>query len=107
MIFSSDTLDDIIDEAKANGTYEEGILDVGNANDKIEEKSTEKFSTSEDTTLELVKIHDYRGVEWEEAKKMNTQLKGKFYTNKNKKIPYLLYPKADKVSFFSVEGYII
>ena len=31
---------------------------------------------------------------------MNSQLKGKFYTNKNKKIPYLLYPKADKVSFF-------
>ena len=37
---------------------------------------------------------------------MNSQLKGKFYTNKNKKIPYLLYPKADKVgSHFYVQVY--
>ena len=67
LICFSDILDDIVEEAKANGTYEEGVLDVGNTKDKIEIKSKEKFSTSEDITLQLLKIHDYRGVEWSEG----------------------------------------
>ena len=33
--YFSETLDDIMTEARANGTLEEGVMDVGNANDKV------------------------------------------------------------------------
>ena len=97
-IFCSDTLDDIIEEAKTNGTYEEGILDIGNANDKIEVRSKDKFWIMEDTSLDLIKVHDYRGVEWEEVRDMRSKLNGQFYIAKSGKMPFMFYPKADKVS---------
>ena len=98
----SDTLDDIIEEAKTNGTYEEGILDIGNANDKIEVRSKDKFWIMEDTSLDLIKVHDYRGVEWDEVKDMRVKLNGHFYIDKNNKMPFMFYPKADKVSIYSL-----
>ena len=98
LLFCSDTLDDIIEEAKTNGTYEEGILDIGNANDKIEVRSKDKFWIMEDTSLDLIKVHDYRGVEWEEVRDMRSKLNGQFYIAKSGKMPFMFYPKADKVS---------
>ena len=98
----SDTLDDIIEEAKTNGTYEEGILDIGNAHDKIEVRSKDKFWIMEDTSLDLIKVHDYRGVEWDEVRDMRVKLNGQFYVDEQNKMPFMFYPKADKVQRLSL-----
>ena len=52
----------------------------------------------EDTSLDLIKVHDYRGVEWEEVRDMRSKLNGQFYIAKSGKMPFMFYPKADKVS---------
>ena len=72
------------------------MLDIGNAKDKIEIKSEEKFSTSEDTSLQLLKIHDYRGVDWDEANRLKKQFNGTFHINLNDLV-FMLYPKGEKV----------
>ena len=66
----------------------------------IQPSNADTFSTSEDTTLDLLKINHFRGVDWEEAKKMKASLHGHFYTDTAHKMPYLLYPKADKVRIY-------
>ena len=85
------------EEAKANGTFEEGVLDVGNANDKILKDSEETFSPNDDCILKLIKINHYKGVEWKDALSSKKRLSGQFYVDEDEKIPYLIYPKGDKV----------
>ena len=51
----------------------------------------------EDTSLDLIKVHDYRGVEWDEVRDMRVKLNGQFYVDKQNKMPFMFYPKADKV----------
>ena len=58
----------------------------------------------EDTSLDLIKVHDYRGVEWDEVKDMCVKLNGQFYIDKNAKLPFMFYPKADKV--FTLIAYV-
>ena len=58
-----------------------------------------EFSTAEDMRLEMLKIHDYRGVQWDEALHRKNQNNGVFHVDEDQKVPYLLYKKGDKVCF--------
>ena len=100
-------MDDITEEAKANGTYEEGVLDVGNAHDKIVKDSEETFSTSEGCTLKLIKINHFKGNDWDAAQKIFQNYSADFFTDNDEKIPYLVYTKNEKVSILRKKYYFI
>jgi hypothetical protein len=89
----------LTEEAKANGTLEEGVLDVGNAHDKMVKETEETFSPTEDCTLKLYKLNHFKGIEWKEAIQSKNRLSGTFHVEQGGKIPYLLYPKGDKVDY--------
>ena len=70
---------------------------MGNAHDKIVKDSEEVFSPNDDCILKLIKINHFKGVDWKEALSYKKRLSGEFYVEKDEKVPFLLYPKGDKV----------
>ncbi|XP_013884121.1 protein strawberry notch homolog 1 [Austrofundulus limnaeus] len=68
--YFSDTLAAVIQEAKRNGRYDMGILDLGSGDEKVKKVDCRKFLTPGYTTsghVELYTVSVERGMSWEEA----------------------------------------
>ncbi|KAG7499032.1 hypothetical protein JOB18_027604 [Solea senegalensis] len=68
--YFSDTLAAVIQEAKKNGRYDMGILDLGSGDEKVKKVNCRKFLTPGYTTSGHVELHTVsveRGMSWEEA----------------------------------------
>ncbi|XP_040013224.1 protein strawberry notch homolog 1 isoform X2 [Xiphias gladius] len=68
--YFSDTLAAVIQEAKKNGRYDMGILDLGSGDEKVKKVDCRKFLTPGYTTsghVELYTVSVERGLSWEEA----------------------------------------
>ncbi|KAM9801252.1 protein strawberry notch homolog 1 [Neosynchiropus ocellatus] len=68
--YFSDTLSAVIQEAKRNGRYDMGILDLGSGDEKVKKVDCRKFLTPGYTTsghVELFTVSVERGMSWEEA----------------------------------------
>ncbi|XP_041666494.1 protein strawberry notch homolog 1 isoform X3 [Cheilinus undulatus] len=68
--YFSDTLGAVIQEAKKNGRYDMGILDLGSGDEKVKKVDCRKFLTPGYTTsghVELYTVSVERGMSWEEA----------------------------------------
>ncbi|XP_074474635.1 protein strawberry notch homolog 1 isoform X2 [Sebastes fasciatus] len=68
--YFSDTLAAVIQEAKKNGRYDMGILDLGSGDEKVKKLDCRKFLTPGYTTaghVELYTVGVERGMSWEEA----------------------------------------
>ncbi|XP_032395029.1 protein strawberry notch homolog 1 isoform X3 [Etheostoma spectabile] len=68
--YFSDTLAAVIQEAKKNGRYDMGILDLGSGDEKVKKIDCKKFLTPGYTTsghVELFTVSVERGMSWEEA----------------------------------------
>ncbi|XP_020511435.1 protein strawberry notch homolog 1 isoform X2 [Labrus bergylta] len=68
--YFSDTLGAVIQEAKKNGRYDMGILDLGSGDEKVRKVDCKKFLTPGYTTsghVELYTVSVERGMSWEEA----------------------------------------
>uniref|UniRef100_A0A3Q3WQI6 Protein strawberry notch homolog 1 n=1 Tax=Mola mola TaxID=94237 RepID=A0A3Q3WQI6_MOLML len=68
--YFSDTLTAVIQEAKRNGRYDMGILDLGSGDEKVKKVDCKKFLTPGYTTsghVELYTVGVERGMSWEEA----------------------------------------
>ncbi|XP_027137844.1 protein strawberry notch homolog 1 isoform X3 [Larimichthys crocea] len=68
--YFSDTLGAVIQEAKKNGRYDMGILDLGSGDEKVKKVDCRKFLTPGYTTsghVELFTVSVERGMSWEEA----------------------------------------
>uniref|UniRef100_A0A452H5W0 Protein strawberry notch homolog 1 n=1 Tax=Gopherus agassizii TaxID=38772 RepID=A0A452H5W0_9SAUR len=71
--YFSDTLNAVIQNAKKNGRYDMGILDLGSGDEKVRKADTKKFLTPGYSTsghVELYTISVERGMSWEEATKI-------------------------------------
>ncbi|KAG7280140.1 LOW QUALITY PROTEIN: hypothetical protein CRUP_003767 [Coryphaenoides rupestris] len=68
--YFADTLAAVIQEAKRNGRYDMGILDLGSGDEKVQKAECKKFLTPGYTTsghVELYTVSVERGMSWEEA----------------------------------------
>ncbi|KAM4634944.1 protein strawberry notch homolog 1 isoform 1-T2 [Polymixia lowei] len=68
--YFADTLGAVIQEAKRNGRYDMGILDLGSGDEKVKKMDCKKFLTPGYTTsghVELYTVSVERGMSWEEA----------------------------------------
>uniref|UniRef100_UPI003AADC2E0 protein strawberry notch homolog 1 n=1 Tax=Centroberyx gerrardi TaxID=166262 RepID=UPI003AADC2E0 len=68
--YFADTLGAVIQEAKRNGRYDMGILDLGSGDEKVKKVDCKKFLTPGYTTsghVELYTVSVERGMSWEEA----------------------------------------
>ncbi|KAM6986470.1 protein strawberry notch homolog 1 [Aplochiton taeniatus] len=68
--YFSDTLGAVIQEAKKNGRYDMGILDLGSGDEKVRKVDCKKFLTPGYSTsghVELYTVSVERGMSWEEA----------------------------------------
>ncbi|CAN9504579.1 unnamed protein product [Ophioblennius macclurei] len=68
--YFSETLAAVIQEAKKNGRYDMGILDLGSGDEKVKKVDCRKFLTPGYTTsghVELFTVGVERGMSWEEA----------------------------------------
>ncbi|XP_036972809.1 protein strawberry notch homolog 1 isoform X1 [Acanthopagrus latus] len=68
--YFADTLGAVIQEAKKNGRYDMGILDLGSGDEKVKKVDCRKFLTPGYTTsghVELFTVSVERGMSWEEA----------------------------------------
>ncbi|XP_018098011.1 protein strawberry notch homolog 1 isoform X6 [Xenopus laevis] len=71
--YFSDTLNAVIQNAKKNGRYDMGILDLGSGDEKVRKTDTKKFLTPGYSTsghVELYTISVERGMSWEDAAKI-------------------------------------
>ncbi|XP_072908101.1 protein strawberry notch homolog 1 [Hemitrygon akajei] len=71
--YFSDTLNAVIQNAKKNGRYDMGILDLGSGDEKVKKLEVKKFLTpgySVSGHVELYTISVERGMSWEEATKI-------------------------------------
>ncbi|NXH52323.1 SBNO1 protein, partial [Rhabdornis inornatus] len=71
--YFSDTLNAVIQNAKKNGRYDMGILDLGSGDEKVRKADVKKFLTPGYSTsghVELYTISVERGMSWDEATKM-------------------------------------
>ncbi|XP_067163279.1 protein strawberry notch homolog 1 isoform X2 [Apteryx mantelli] len=71
--YFSDTLNAVIQNAKKNGRYDMGILDLGSGDEKVRKADVKKFLTPGYSTsghVELYTISVERGMSWEEATKI-------------------------------------
>ncbi|XP_077164291.1 protein strawberry notch homolog 1 isoform X1 [Paroedura picta] len=71
--YFSDTLNAVIQNAKKNGRYDMGILDLGSGDEKVRKADAKKFLTPGYSTsghVELYTISVERGMSWEEATKL-------------------------------------
>ncbi|XP_069789604.1 protein strawberry notch homolog 1 isoform X2 [Narcine bancroftii] len=70
--YFSDTLNAVIQNAKKNGRYDMGILDLGSGDEKVKKLEVKKFLTpgySVSGHVEVYTISVERGMSWEEATK--------------------------------------
>ncbi|KAA8584287.1 hypothetical protein FQN60_008072, partial [Etheostoma spectabile] len=96
--YFSDTLAAVIQEAKKNGRYDMGILDLGSGDEKVKKIDCKKFLTPGYTTsghVELFTVSVERGMSWEEATHAWADQNGPddgFYVQvNNKKRLFLVY----------------
>ncbi|XP_063310375.1 protein strawberry notch homolog 1 [Pelobates fuscus] len=71
--YFSDTLNAVIQNAKKNGRYDMGILDLGSGDEKVRKTNVKKFLTPGYSTsghVELYTISVERGMSWEDATKI-------------------------------------
>uniref|UniRef100_A0A8B9GKQ2 Protein strawberry notch homolog 1 n=1 Tax=Amazona collaria TaxID=241587 RepID=A0A8B9GKQ2_9PSIT len=71
--YFSDTLSAVIQNAKKNGRYDMGILDLGSGDEKVRKADVKKFLTPGYSTsghVELYTISVERGMSWDEATKI-------------------------------------
>ncbi|XP_073442194.1 protein strawberry notch homolog 1 isoform X1 [Dendrobates tinctorius] len=71
--YFSDTLNAVIQNAKKNGRYDMGILDLGSGDEKVRKAEVKKFLTPGYSTsghVELYTISVERGMSWEDASKI-------------------------------------
>ncbi|XP_062930087.1 protein strawberry notch homolog 1 isoform X2 [Mobula hypostoma] len=71
--YFSDSLNAVIQNAKKNGRYDMGILDLGSGDEKVKKLEVKKFLTpgySVSGHVELYTISVERGMSWEEATKL-------------------------------------
>lgn len=71
--YFSDTLNAVIQNAKKNGRYDMGILDLGSGDEKVRKADVKKFLTPGYSTsghVELYTISVERGMSWEDATKI-------------------------------------
>ncbi|NWI36952.1 SBNO1 protein, partial [Picathartes gymnocephalus] len=71
--YFSDTLNAVIQNAKKNGRYDMGILDLGSGDEKVKKADVKKFLTPGYSTsghVELYTISVERGMSWDEATKI-------------------------------------
>uniref|UniRef100_A0A8U7P731 Protein strawberry notch homolog 1 n=1 Tax=Corvus moneduloides TaxID=1196302 RepID=A0A8U7P731_CORMO len=71
--YFSDTLNAVIQNAKKNGRYDMGILDLGSGDEKVRKADVKKFLTPGYSTsghVELYTISVERGMSWDEATKI-------------------------------------
>ncbi|KAM8962284.1 protein strawberry notch homolog 1 isoform 2-T2 [Pelodytes ibericus] len=71
--YFADTLNAVIQNAKKNGRYDMGILDLGSGDEKVRKTDVKKFLTPGYSTsghVELYTISVERGMSWEDATKI-------------------------------------
>uniref|UniRef100_A0A3P8W2D1 Protein strawberry notch homolog 1 n=1 Tax=Cynoglossus semilaevis TaxID=244447 RepID=A0A3P8W2D1_CYNSE len=108
--YFSDTLSAVIQEAKKNGRYDMGILDLGSGDEKVKKVNCRKFLTPGYTTsghVELFTVSVERGMSWEEATHAWADQNGPddgFYvqTRNNKKTAILVKEVNSKKRLFLV-----
>ncbi|XP_061763797.1 protein strawberry notch homolog 1 isoform X1 [Nerophis ophidion] len=108
--YFSDTLAAVIQEAKRNGRYDMGILDLGSGDEKVKKVDCKKFLTPGYTTsghVELYTVGVERGMSWEEATHVWADQNGPddgFYvqTRNNKKTAILVKEVNAKKRLFLV-----
>uniref|UniRef100_A0A8C3XW49 Protein strawberry notch homolog 1 n=1 Tax=Chelydra serpentina TaxID=8475 RepID=A0A8C3XW49_CHESE len=110
--YFADTLNAVIQNAKKNGRYDMGILDLGSGDEKVRKADTKKFLTPGYSTsghVELYTISVERGMSWEEATKIWTEQTGPddgFYLSSqirnNKKTAILVKEVNPKKKLFLV-----
>uniref|UniRef100_A0A8C3Y9K8 Protein strawberry notch homolog 1 n=1 Tax=Catharus ustulatus TaxID=91951 RepID=A0A8C3Y9K8_CATUS len=105
--YFSDTLNAVIQNAKKNGRYDMGILDLGSGDEKVRKADVKKFLTPGYSTsghVELYTISVERGMSWDEATKMWAEQTGPddgFYLN-NKKTAILVKEVNPKKKLFLI-----
>lgn len=108
--YFSDTLAAVIQEAKKNGRYDMGILDLGSGDEKVKKVECKKFLTPGYTTsghVELFTVSVERGMSWEDATHAWAEQNGSddgFYvqTRNNKKTVILVKEVNPKKRLFLV-----
>uniref|UniRef100_A0A0G2K3C0 Protein strawberry notch homolog 1 n=1 Tax=Rattus norvegicus TaxID=10116 RepID=A0A0G2K3C0_RAT len=77
--YFADTLTAVVQNAKKNGRYDMGILDLGSGDEKVRKSDVKKFLTPGYSTsghVELYTISVERGMSWDEATKIWAELTG-------------------------------
>ncbi|XP_009070171.1 PREDICTED: protein strawberry notch homolog 1 [Acanthisitta chloris] len=110
--YFSDTLNAVIQNAKKNGRYDMGILDLGSGDEKVRKADVKKFLTPGYSTsghVELYTISVERGMSWDEATKLWAEQTGPddgFYLSlqirNNKKTAILVKEVNPKKKLFLV-----
>uniref|UniRef100_A0A8C5JX75 Protein strawberry notch homolog 1 n=1 Tax=Jaculus jaculus TaxID=51337 RepID=A0A8C5JX75_JACJA len=110
--YFADTLTAVVQNAKKNGRYDMGILDLGSGDEKVRKSDVKKFLTPGYSTsghVELYTISVERGMSWEEAIKIWAELTGPddgFYLSlqirNNKKTAILVKEVNPKKKLFLV-----
>ncbi|KAM3940780.1 protein strawberry notch homolog 1 isoform 1-T1 [Leptodactylus fuscus] len=110
--YFSDTLNAVIQNAKKNGRYDMGILDLGSGDEKVRKTEVKKFLTPGYSTsghVELYTISVERGMSWEDATKIWAEQTGSddgFYLSlqirNNKKTAILVKEINPKKKLFLV-----
>uniref|UniRef100_A0A1I7S5S4 Protein strawberry notch homolog 1-like n=1 Tax=Bursaphelenchus xylophilus TaxID=6326 RepID=A0A1I7S5S4_BURXY len=114
--YFTDIINELIKRAKANGTFDKGIMDLGHGTDTAREMEKREFRGVIDNSNFLVKMHKIgaeRGVKWEDAVKLlNAQVDDTddvcgFYVGKpnlNKKVLIILVVHSVKRSALSMSN---
>ncbi|XP_062869793.1 protein strawberry notch homolog 1 isoform X2 [Trichomycterus rosablanca] len=108
--YFSDTLNAVIQNAKRNGRYDMGILDLGSGDEKVKKMNVKKFLTPGYSTsghVELYTVSVERGMSWEDATHVWADQNGPddgFYVQirNNKKIAILVKEVNTKKRLFMV-----
>ncbi|XP_053371913.1 protein strawberry notch homolog 1 isoform X2 [Clarias gariepinus] len=108
--YFSDTLNAVIQNAKKNGRYDMGILDLGSGDEKVKKIDAKKFLTPGYSTsghVELYTVSVERGMSWEDATHIWAEQNGPddgFYVQvrNNKKIAIMVKEVNTKKRLFMV-----
>uniref|UniRef100_A0AAR2J8R9 Protein strawberry notch homolog 1 n=1 Tax=Pygocentrus nattereri TaxID=42514 RepID=A0AAR2J8R9_PYGNA len=108
--YFSDTLNAVVQNAKKNGRYDMGILDLGSGDEKVKKVDVKKFLTPGYSTsghVELYTVSVERGMSWEDATHVWAEQDGPddgFYVQvrNNKKIAILVKEVNTKKRLFMV-----
>nr|XP_055063606.1 protein strawberry notch homolog 1 isoform X2 [Misgurnus anguillicaudatus] len=108
--YFSDTLSAVIQNAKKNGRYDMGILDLGSGDEKVKKADAKKFLTPGYSTsghVELYTVSVERGMSWEDATHVWADQNGPddgFYVQvrNNKKVAILIKEVNPRKRLFMV-----